>query len=199
MKFIAFDVETTGTNILEDDVLQAAAIKFNEQGQVLNVFNQYAYTGKEEYVEAIRVHGLSKTKLLELNATSPFVAGKQLKTFLESGDGIIIGHNIIGFDLPLTWNWIKRNNDGNFVLPSIDVVHDTMMSARGLLCTRKWLKNSELAETLNIEFDSTKLHDALYDLEITMKNFLRMRNIDSIDINNAMQRLPEIIARRPAR
>lgn len=199
MKFVAIDVETTGTNILTDDVLQIAAIAFTDDGEITATFNQYATTQQTIHDDAIAVHGLSKQKLAELGARPPHIVGKAFKGFVEMNSANVIGHNVIGFDLPMTWNWIRRNDTGMFVLPAIDTVYDTMMSARSVLGTRKWLKNSELAEALGIEFDKEKLHDALYDLEITVKNFLAMRGIDHIRLNDAIQRLPEILARRPTR
>lgn len=199
MKFVAFDVETTGTNILEDDVLQIAAITFDTTGAIIEKFNEYALTRKVIHDDVVAVHGLSKEKLQELGARPPHIVGKKFKEFVERGSFDVVGHNIIGFDLPLTWNWIKRHDSGNFVLPVVNTVYDTMMSARAILLTRKWLKNSELAEALGIQVDAERLHDATYDLEITMKNFLSLRYINHETINAAIGRLPEILARRPAR
>lgn len=219
MNYVAFDVETTGTDQLNDDVLQLAAIHFSDDGTIQDRLNVFCKTDRLITDGAFAAHGITKQKLDEVGK-QPMTAGGMLLDFIKRTSSHLVGHNIIQFDLSLTWNWILRNTSLDFRLPAISSVFDTMMYAREILGTRKWLKNRELAEALGIEYDRSKLHDAVYDLEgVTIPNFLVMRKwiqhrerdlceypepgynycANCMRVIGARKRLPEILAKRTTR
>ena len=54
-RIVAVDVETTGLNVLVDDVLQAAVIEYDSDGRL----NQFFGSSKPEWRQAEQVHGIT--------------------------------------------------------------------------------------------------------------------------------------------
>lgn len=89
-----------------------------------------------------------------------------------------IGYNST-FDWRFLYEWFKKNGDNffgsYFFWPAIDV---SVLAHQYLLKERSCLKNfkqSTVAEYLGIELDKTRLHDALYDIELCEKIYNKLQ------------------------
>ena len=101
---IVFDVESTGVNTTEDEIIQIAAIRLNSKGEVTERFEKFLKNIKS-VGESENVHGFSD-KFLKENGED---RKKVLNDFLEFSKGsIIVGHNV-QFDINIFKSELKRN------------------------------------------------------------------------------------------
>ena len=102
---IIFDVESTGTDVTEDEIIQIAAIKINKFGEVTESFEKFL-KNKKSVEDSFRVHGFSDEFLDENGEEKE----KVLKEFIDfSKDAIIVGHNV-QYDINILSSEIYRNN-----------------------------------------------------------------------------------------
>lgn len=93
--FIIVDTETTGRDLISDDVIQLAAVKLNSDFEVVDQFDSIIYTN-HDLGESEKVHNISRTVIEECGRDREEV----LREFLQfcGDDNYIVGHNI-NFDL----------------------------------------------------------------------------------------------------
>ena len=91
--YVVFDLETTGTSVNKDSVVEISALKVKD-GQVVDEFSMLVNPGRPIPYYASRVHGISNAMVRN---APPFDVA--LQAFLEfAGDSILVGHNIHSFD-----------------------------------------------------------------------------------------------------
>ncbi|MEG0005737.1 MAG: 3'-5' exonuclease [Clostridium sp.] len=100
---IVFDVESTGVDVTEDEIIQIAAIKINRRGKVVERFERFLHTTRD-LSDSSLVHGF----------TNEFIdnKGEDPKTVLEdfinfSGGSVIVGHNV-QYDINILTSYCKR-------------------------------------------------------------------------------------------
>ena len=104
---IVFDVESTGVDVNEDEIIQIAAIKINKHGEVIEKFEKFL-KNKKSVKNSEHVHGFSDKFLLENGEDKE----KVLKEFIKfSADSIIVGHNV-QFDINILTSELSRLNLG---------------------------------------------------------------------------------------
>lgn len=102
---VIFDVETTGVNVDEDEIVQIAAIKIDSKGNVLEKFEKFSAPNKS-VGDSFHIHGFSDDFLKENGEEKR----KVLRDFIEfSGDSTIVGHNV-QFDINIFLSELSRNN-----------------------------------------------------------------------------------------
>ncbi|MCC6638981.1 3'-5' exonuclease [Candidatus Falkowbacteria bacterium] len=171
--FIVFDIETTGLEYrMGNQVIEIAAQKIIDN-QVIDEY--YALINPTVPVEdgAYSTHGLSNLYLAQngksgLESLSPFIDFTR--------DGILVGHNILTFDIPFLNNDLKRLGLQALSNPVVD----TLIMARKLL---PQLPNHKLG-TVATHFgvDPSGAHRAMVDVEMNKKVFLMMlsRYLDTL-------------------
>jgi DNA polymerase-3 subunit epsilon len=89
-----------------------------------------------------------------------------------------IGYNSHSFDMPFVRQFFSKCKDRYFGswfhYPSIDVM---ILAAEHLKSKRRWypdFKLSTVADRMGIEVDKSRLHDALYDIELTREIYRRV-------------------------
>lgn len=95
MRFNVVDIETTGLNSSEDEIIEIGAVKF-DQGKEVSRFSALIKPSKEIKPEALLIHKITMEDLL--------VSGKEMGTVLPQlrdfcGDDPNVGHNFPNFDL----------------------------------------------------------------------------------------------------
>ena len=108
-----FDIETTGFNFREDDILQVGFVRANEEGRIINAGNLYYYQPEfnVEKPDAQRVHGLTREFLMPYESDyTKNLSG--LYTLLQKG--YIIGKNSDAFDIPFCIGWLTKVCPGYF-------------------------------------------------------------------------------------
>jgi len=163
--FVVFDCETTGLDwSAGHQIIELAAQKVKDS-EVIDEF--YALINPSIAVEdgAYATHGLSNLYLAEHggNAAEHF---PKFKEFIEGT--ILVGHNILTFDLPYVNIEFKRHS-----LPAINnSAIDTLVMSRKVLTT---LPNHKLTTiATHFKIDPSGAHRAMVDVEMNRKVFYKM-------------------------
>ncbi|MBS5883296.1 3'-5' exonuclease [Clostridium sp.] len=174
---IVFDVESTGTDVTEDEIIQIAAIKINKYGEVIDSFEKFL-KNKKSVESSFKVHGFSDDFLNEKGEDKK----KVLEEFIDFSKGaVIVGHNV-QYDINILSSELYRNNlDG----PKFKAFYDTLDIYRRFYTS---LPNYKL-ETLSKIFETKNKpsHDAMDDILATSD--LLVRAINENLIPTAMQRI----------
>jgi len=192
-KYIVFDFETEGLNLRYSRPWQLGFIE--TEGQ--NIKNEHdIYIGFDDLsvsVDAARITGFSehtyhKKKKDKLQVLEFF------DKFLYNPDYLIIGHNIIGYDVyihnvlrkacgkPTDYSYMNRVIDTNCLSKAYKMglkkVDDNLTLWQYKLNNyiKKGLKTSQITmlKEFSIPFEADKLHDAVYDVKMTLKLFHKL-------------------------
>ncbi|WP_147539167.1 ATP-dependent helicase [Anaerotruncus rubiinfantis] len=156
-KVVVFDVESTGTDVYADDIVQMAAVRLAPDGAVAARFERYLRPSRP-VGESERVHGFSDAFLAE-RGDDPADA---LGAFLDFTDGcVIVGHNV-GFDMAITQNNLRRRAVRR---PFANVWYDTLDLSRRFLKDLPDHKLITVSAALGAAHDPT--HDAMDDILAT--------------------------------
>lgn len=185
-KYIAFDIETTGLNPVEDRIVELGAVLF-ENGIPVKKFSSLVNPNKFISFEATRVNNISNEMIQ--NAPRENIIYPKLVEFLEdslSGETVICAHNA-RFDIGFLSNTLERlGYSGN-----IKYI-DTLSLSRNLIYGLENYKQSTVADYFDIineeahraVTDAETCGKILYrflDYEIKEKQTEKKRNISALD------------------
>lgn len=185
-KYIAFDIETTGLNPVEDRIVELGAVLF-ENGIPVKKFSSLVNPNKFISFEATRVNNISNEMIQ--NAPRENIIYPKLVEFLEdslSGETVICAHNA-RFDIGFLSNTLERlGYSGN-----IKYI-DTLSLSRNLIYGLENYKQSTVADYFDIineeahraVTDAETCGKILYrflDYEIEEKQTEKKRNIIALD------------------
>ena len=175
---IFYDVETTGANPNKHSLHQVAGlIEIDEQ--VVEEFNIYSrpYTKAAIEPEALKVCKVTEAELWAYpameDAKTEFcrTISKYINKYDKNSKAYLVGFNNRGFDDKFLRMWFTLCDDpyfGSWFWPDS---RDTMVLASEYLESRRpSMSNFQLhtvAQTLGLEVDESKLHDASYDVLLT--------------------------------
>lgn len=164
--YVVFDLETTGTSYINDDIIEISAIKV-EGGTVTDTFSTLVDPRRSIPYYATRVNGITDSMV----AGAPFLE-EALGLFLDFiGDFVLVGHNIQSFDL----KFINRAAGVLFQKETSNDYIDTLYMARSCLPQLSHHKLTDLAEYFQI--DCTGAHRAMKDCEMNRLCYERMAKI----------------------
>lgn len=102
-RIVVFDVESTGTDTTQDEIIQIAAIRLDASGQPMKEFNTYVRAGRPVGT-SYYVHHISDEKL----AAEGLPPEEALIQFLDfARDAVIVGHNVT-YDLAILQSELQR-------------------------------------------------------------------------------------------
>ncbi|EPY6471821.1 3'-5' exonuclease [Clostridium sporogenes] len=154
---VVFDVESTGINTTEDEIVQIAGIKINNKGEVIEKFERFL-TPKKSVGDSYLVHGFSDQFLKEKGEDKERV----LKDFLEFvKDTVVIGHNVT-FDITILNSELQRLGSGK---ANFKTYYDTLDIARRFYPNLTNHKLETLSKLFNTKTKSS--HDAMDDILAT--------------------------------
>ena len=142
--YVLFDLETTGTSCIYDEVIEISAVKVRS-GKVVEEFSQLVNPKRPIPYAASMVNHISD----EMVANEPDF-GQVLPEFLTfAGDDILVGHNIQTFDM----KFLYRDCERLFQQKLTNDYVDTLRVAK--LCFPEWRHRrlSDLAEYLAKELE----------------------------------------------
>ena len=189
-KYIIFDTETEGLNLVHSKPWQVAWI-VAQGDNILEKHDIYIKWDDLRVSEgAAKITGFS-TQLYERRAVNAKDVFEKFSKYLYDPQYKLIGQNVLGFDVYMINIWRKLiglKSDYSFIDRIIDtrclamaiakqipVKKDDLISWQYRLLNHKdkKVKASQLAllKKYSIDFDEKKLHDALYDVEMTYKIF----------------------------
>jgi DNA polymerase III epsilon subunit-like protein len=187
-KYVIFDTETEGLNLVTSKPWQLAWIEATGKKIVKKQNRFLKWDDLNVSEDAAKVTGFDK-KDYESKAEDPAVVFKEFIDLISQDDVIVVGQNILGYDLYMLGVIARNLNiimDYSFINNCFDTKAIATALAKGnktpdkddfIGWQIKWLHYRErglktnqkfLLQHYEIDFNETKLHDALYDIE---KNF----------------------------
>ncbi|MCR5187163.1 MAG: 3'-5' exonuclease [Clostridia bacterium] len=149
-RYLVLDIETTGFDKENDDILQISII--NQDEEVL--FNEYIRPVKKTaWPEAERIHHITDAMVREKNSLEHF---KPELEHIFSMYSYMLTYNGEYFDIP----FMKAKGIEFGEIKSIDVMKEWAKSRNS-----KWRKLDQLAKELG--FEETSYHDSLTDVKAT--------------------------------
>lgn len=187
-KYVIFDTETEGLNLVTSKPWQLAWIEATGKKIVKKQNRFLKWDDLNVSEDAAKVTGFDK-KDYESKAEDPAVVFKEFMDLISQDDVIVVGQNILGYDLYMLGVIARNLNiimDYSFINNCFDTKAIATALAKGnktpdkddfIGWQIKWLHYRErglktnqkfLLQHYEIDFNEAKLHDALYDIE---KNF----------------------------
>jgi DNA polymerase III alpha subunit (gram-positive type) len=189
-KYIIFDTETEGLNLVKSKPWQAAWI-VAQGNKIIKKYDKLIYWDDLNVSkDAARITGFSQSHY-EKNAEDPKKVWGEFSKYLYDDSYKIVGQNLLGFDVymidvwrkligePLHQDYINRIIDTKAIATAIakespvDYQNFIYWQYRWLNYRERGLKTSQLTllKKYEIDFDAKRLHDALYDIEMNFEIF----------------------------
>ncbi len=189
-RYFVFDTETEGLNLVTSKPWQVAWLVV-EGDKIISRNDKFIQWPTLNVSEgAAKVTGFSR-KEYEKKAESPDQVWCEFSTELYNEDNLIIGQNLLGFDVYMVNVWrnlMGMQSDHSYVRRIIDtkslataiakqipVDKDNFLpwQYRLLNYKERGLRTSQasLLKKYNVPHDPKRLHDALYDIEMNFKVF----------------------------
>ncbi|MGL5821094.1 MAG: 3'-5' exonuclease, partial [Sarcina sp.] len=174
-EIVVFDVESTGTDVTSDEIIQIAAIKIDSKGNIIDTYERFIKPNKTVGASA-KVHGFTDEYLEEHGADKHEI----LTEFREYTKGkIIVGHNV-QYDVNIFTSELSRAGIG---VPLFKGFYDTLDIYRRFYptSTKEYdIKNYKLEHLSEVFKTNHKpSHNALDDITAT-KELLIMAIEDKI-------------------
>jgi len=184
VKHFFFDLETTGVNIEKSGIVQIAGIvDVNSRAVEGFSFRVQPKPGAVIEQEALDVIGATAEEIAAYpTMASVFIAVREkLKRYCnpynKKDKFHLTGFNNAQFDNQLLRRWWADNNDsyfGSFFWSNpVDVMTLAGVFLQDERAEMPNFKLRAVAEALGLEMDATKLHDALYDVQLTRAAYYR--------------------------
>jgi DNA polymerase III subunit epsilon len=152
-----FDLETTGTDVAKDRIVEISILKVLPNQERL-VYTKRVNPGMPIPIESSLIHGIYD-KDVE-NEPNFSVIGKEVKSFLENAD--LGGYNLIKFDIPVLVEEMLRNEiefdiDGRQIVDAMKIFH--YMEPRTLKAAYKFYCEKDLINAHSAEADNLATYD----------------------------------------
>ena len=161
MKYVVFDIETTGLDTYNDRIIEIGAVKV-EDGEIIEEFEELVNPGFPIPYNITRITGIDD--VLVENAHYPGVVFTLFNDFIKDVD-FIIGHNAKRFDYPFVKSEFRRY----FVKHNELEIKDTMWIARAKVKGIRSYSLKSLCSYFNVSNDDA--HRALSDAMATYQIF----------------------------
>lgn len=191
-KLITLDLETTGISKEKSAIIQIAGIiQIGEEVKEKFNFRVKPFSHKTISMEALSVTGVAPE---DLNGfPEPGIVykeftkmlGKYVDKFNKKDKFHMIGYNCQSFDSDFLRQFFIDNSDryyGSWFWPAtLDVM---VLAADALVDIRGEMPNFQLhtvAKEFGIKVDEDKLHDAMYDIELTKKVYDKIKRGQNVN------------------
>lgn len=191
-KFLTGDFETAHLNLAIDNYPWQCAFQICTQSEILEKHNHYLQWGDKLRVSdgAARATGFDPS-IITKHGEDPKTIYKKFKSYLDNPEYIIVGHNLLNFDIyienywakevgePHNWEYLNRLVDTNAIAKAIkkgvkpDMENFLAWQFRMIGHVEKGLKTNLglLMKEYKIEVDETKLHNAQFDVSYNFELF----------------------------
>lgn len=193
MKVLFFDLETTGTLVNKHGIHQLSGMIVVD-GEVKEKFDFKVQPNPKAEIlqEALDVAGVTKEQIMayppmgEIYKQFVDLLSKYVDRYNKKDKFFLAGYNIASFDNSFLRAWFIQNGDKYFGSWFWSNCFDVMVLATPYLSEKRAemenFKQGTVAKALGINVDDSKLHDALYDIEICKQicDIVLPRRTDSI-------------------
>lgn len=178
MKLLFFDLETTGIKYWKNGIHQISG-EIVIDGETKETFNYNVCPNPQCEVDetALQVCGVTREQIFaypdmhEVYLEFVNMLSKYVDKYNKDDKFFLVGYNNASFDNSFLKAFFVQNGDSFFYswfwVNSIDVM---VLATQHLMMKRhlmKDFKQETVARMLGIELDSSKLHDAAYDIWLT--------------------------------
>lgn len=189
-KYIIFDTETEGLNLIKSKPWQVAWI-VAQGGKIIKKYDKLLkWDDLHVSKDAARITGFNR-KHYEQNGEDPKKVWQEFSKYLYDDSYLIVGQNLLGFDVYMVDVWrrlIGEFLDQSYIERIIDtksiataIEKESPIDKEDLICWQyRWLNYRErglktsqltLLKKYDIPHDPKRLHDALYDIEMNFEIF----------------------------
>lgn len=193
MKVLFFDLETTGTLVNKHGIHQLSGMIVVD-GEVKEKFDFKVQPNPKAEIlqEALDVAGVTKEQIMayppmgEIYKQFVDLLSKYVDRYNKKDKFFLAGYNIASFDNSFLRAWFIQNGDKYFGAWFWSNCFDVMVLATPYLSEKRAemenFKQGTVAKALGINVDDSKLHDALYDIEICKQicDIVLPRRTDSV-------------------
>jgi len=156
---VFFDLETTGTDISNDRIVEISIVKLFVDGHE-DIFTQLINPGMHIPEGASAVHGITDDDVLD----SPTFAATAPDILARFNDSDLCGYNVIRFDLPFIRMEFYRNNIA-FNIDGVNIIDPMkifmMKEPRDLTAALQFYCNRNLEDAHSAEADTIATKDVL--------------------------------------
>ncbi len=185
-ELVFFDLETTGLDPEQDDIIEIAAV-ISKNGVVIREFQCLVKTDKVLSPKIVEITNITQ-KMLDSDGIDIKDALTQFLEFI--GDRDLVGHNIIGFDMKFLHIGLQRHLQKQIINTPIDTLNISNVMFKSLKSKALF----SVGEFLGIYVDQTKLHRALTDVKLNAEVYRRMNIYRSRPIQQILSELLPLAA-----
>lgn len=173
---VVYDLETTGVNPKNANIVEIAAQRLNTKGDKVDDYDQLVKP-PDGYIpqESTDIHGISEEDVK--NKPSIKTVLPKFCEFIENS--ILVGHNISRYDNRILERDLTEHLDPNLTLTNL--YYDTLVTARKLL-PRERRSLEALADKFDIltklDIQRDELHRAKNDIKVNREIFKKLVDID---------------------
>lgn len=177
MKLLFFDLETTGVLVNRHSIHQISGMIVID-GEIKEKFDFKVRPNPKAEIqqEALDVGGVTKEQILSYPPMhvvyNKFIKmiSKYVDRYNKKDKFFLVGYNNAHFDNEFLRAWFVQNGDRFFGSWFWSNSFDVMVLATPYLAEKRPemenFKQGTVAKTLGVKIDDSKLHDALYDIEV---------------------------------
>ena len=167
---VVYDLETTGVNPKNANVVEIAALRLDTKGDAVDDYSQLVKPPDGHIPEeSTEIHGISEEDVKNKPGIKTVLP--KFCDFIKNS--IMVGHNITRYDNRILERDLKEHSDENLNFP--DLSYDTLVTARRLF-PRERRSLEALAKKFGIEGE--KLHRAKVDVDVTRRIFKKLVDTD---------------------
>lgn len=194
-KYCLFDFESRNLSLIGYDTnypWQCSYIIF-DQNRVYDEKDYYVNWGCPPSPEIQKMTGYSQRRMDE-EGRDPLEVYKEFSQALRNPEYIVVGHNVLGFDIHLEKNWSKEVGIPH-KYDYLNRLVDTLALAKAYRFDKKInresflsfqfkmdklfkrgqkCKLSDLADEFGIDYDKSRLHDSSYDIRLNIQVFKQL-------------------------
>jgi DNA polymerase III epsilon subunit-like protein len=101
------DTETTGTSVDSDDPIEVAVLRGTLAGGIVAAHRWLARPRRPIAPDAERTHGINNA--LAARFPPPEQVAPHVNRAVSDGEPIMVGYNLVEFDRPLLWRWLREH------------------------------------------------------------------------------------------